>query len=205
MRHEDQIREVLIENTISLVAKGGFEMATTKAIVYSGSKLDSVKLNEVHIYRAFGSKENLYAEAFKMLDEEFFVNGYRAAMVFANKDVPAKENFKKFFWELWRFLLGNENKCRYYVRFYYSVYFRESAHRNHRENFTNVISLFKDQFKEEADVRSLLHSTFTTLLDFAIRVYNGDLEDTPVNAEHIFNLLYCSLMCYFKNSTMQMI
>ncbi|MBE6592738.1 MAG: hypothetical protein E7642_01945 [Ruminococcaceae bacterium] len=180
-------------------------MATTKAIVYSGAVLDDVKLNEVHIYRVFGSKENLYAQAFRMLDEEIFVNGYRAAMVFADKETPAKENFKKFFNSLWRFILGNEDKCRYYVRFYYSVYFRESAHRNHRENFANGIALFKDQFKEEADVRSLLHSTFTTLLDFAIRVYNGDLEDTQSNADHIFNLLYCSLMCYFKNSTMQLI
>ena len=205
MRHEEQIRDVLIENTIALIAEGGFEMATTKAIVYSGEKLDNVKLNEVHIYRVFGSKENLYSQAFYVVDEELFVEVYRAAKVFADASNSGKENFRKFFNSMWRFLLKNEARCRFYVRFYYSVYFKETAHRNHRENFSNIVALFKDAFKEEADVRSLLHSAFTMMLDFAIRVYNGDILDTQENADHIFNVLYCSLMTYFKNSPIQMV
>jgi hypothetical protein len=55
-------------------------------------------------------------------------------------------------------------------------------------------------FKEEADVVSILHSVFTAMFDFAIRVYNGDLEDNEINRPHIFNVLYCMMALYFKDS-----
>ena len=53
-------------------------------------------------------------------------------------------------------------------------------------------------FKEHADVVAILHSVFTALFDFAIRVYNGELEDSEINRLHIFKVLYC-MMTYFKN------
>ena len=55
-------------------------------------------------------------------------------------------------------------------------------------------------FKEEADVASILHSVFTAMFDFAIRVYNGELEDNEINRPHIFNVLYCMMMTYFKET-----
>lgn len=54
-------------------------------------------------------------------------------------------------------------------------------------------------FKEDADVASILHSVFTAMFDFAIRVYNGELEDNQTNRPHIFNVLYCMMMTYFKD------
>ena len=57
---------------------------------------------------------------------------------------------------------------------------------------------FDPLFKEGADVTSIMHSVFTTLLDFAIRVYNGDLTDTDTNREHIFNVLFGAMAIYMK-------
>jgi hypothetical protein len=57
---------------------------------------------------------------------------------------------------------------------------------------------FKPLFKEGTDVKSVMHSAFTTMLDFAIRVYNGDLKNTEKNAEHIFNIVYCMMLMYLK-------
>lgn len=37
-----------------------------------------------------------------------------------------------------------------------------------------------------------------TLFDFAIRVYNGELEDNEINRPHIFNVLYSVMAIYFK-------
>ena len=50
---------------------------------------------------------------------------------------------------------------------------------------------------------SLIHTTFMTMMDFAIRVYNGDLEDDEDNAYHIFNLLYYSLSSYFAPEVLE--
>ena len=70
MKSEWEMRERLIGNTIRLIAKGGFESATTRAITRVESELPDMKLNDVYIYRLFGSKENLYHAAFEVLDKE---------------------------------------------------------------------------------------------------------------------------------------
>ena len=70
MKNERIYRETFINNTIRLVSEGGFEMATTRAISGDRKEVTGVKLNEAHIYRVFGTKENLFAETFAMLDNE---------------------------------------------------------------------------------------------------------------------------------------
>lgn len=50
MRYEAEIKELLIENAIHLIAEGGFEKATTKELTHSGGALPDFKMNEVYIY-----------------------------------------------------------------------------------------------------------------------------------------------------------
>ena len=61
MKNEKIYREVFTNNTLRLVAEGGFEKATTRAIAGERREINNIKLNEAHIYRVFGTKENLYA------------------------------------------------------------------------------------------------------------------------------------------------
>ena len=72
MKREAEIKELLISNTIRLVSEGGFEKATTKELALCGGHLPDFKMNEVYIYRLFGSKENLYEATFIRLDTELF-------------------------------------------------------------------------------------------------------------------------------------
>ena len=97
------------------------------------------------------------------------------------------------------FLLKNEVSCRCYVRYYYSVYFKGKALEKHHKHFDSIVEAFKPLFIEEADVSAIMHSIFTTLLDFAIRVYNGVLANNEENRPHVFNVLYCIAMTYLKN------
>lgn len=200
MKREAEIRELLISNAIHLIAEGGFEKATTKELTHCGGDLPGFKMNEVYIYRIFGSKENLYEAAFVRLDNELFYafQGGVAALGGFNENV--KEKLREFFRMAWQFILGNEEKCRCYVRYYYSVYFKGTSLEAHRKRFEGMISEMTPLFKEEADVVSILHSVFTTLFDFSIRVYNGDLEDSDINRPHIFNVLYCMMATYFKET-----
>ena len=64
MKYENEVKELLIHNAIHLIAKGGFENATTKDLALSGGNLPGLKMNEVYIYRLFGSKESVYEAAF---------------------------------------------------------------------------------------------------------------------------------------------
>ena len=199
MRYESEIKELLIENAIHLIAEGGFEKATTKELTHCGGQLPDFKMNEVYIYRFFGSKEKLYETAFVRLDTELFHAFKHGVEIIGGFDDSRKEKLERFFSMAWQFILGNEERCLCYVRYYYSIYFKGASLEAHRKLFAGMVDEMTPIFKDEADVSSILHSVFTALFDFAIRVYNGDLEDNDENRPHIFNVLYCMMISYFKS------
>ena len=199
MKNEQEIREYLINNTIRLIAEGGFEKATTKAITYDGAQTLGLKMNEVYIYRLFGGKEKLYAKAFERLDEEFVFSLRRCLHDYNSLDGCVKEKMYATFLRVWQFLLRNEEWCRCYVRYYYSIYFKGKSLEKHNQLFSVIVEAFSTIFRPEADVKAIMHSTLTIMLDFAIRVHNGDLENNDENRPHVFNVLYCTMESYFKD------
>lgn len=198
MSKEEYIKSILIDNAIQLIAEGGFEKATTKNLTHYGQTPDNVKMNEVYIYRLFGSKEKLYESTFLSLENELIGAFRNALSMLGDFSVDTKKKFYQFFLMAWEFILRNENRCRCYIRYYYSVYFKYKALEMHQQHFDAIVKYFKSFFIEEADVLAILHSVFTSLLDFAIRVYNGDLVDDDINRPHVFNVLYCMMMTYLK-------
>lgn len=200
MKHEADVKELLIANAIHLIAEGGFEKATTKALAHHNGSLPGFKMNEVYIYRIFGSKEKLYESAFLRLDDDLFAAFQRGVQETGGFAHDTKEKLYAFFLRAWLFILGNEERCRCYVRYYYSIYYKGQSRKMHEQQFAEMIDELRVLFKSEADVESILHSVFTAMLDFAIRVYNGDLEDSEPNRLHIFNVLYCMMMTYFKDA-----
>ena len=200
MRNEQLIRDTLITNTVNLIAEGGFEKATTKAITHAGAIPDGVRMNEVYIYRLFGSKESLYQVAFGQLDQEFVLALEDCINDAGDLSVDTQRKLYEIFLRVWRFVLHNEDRCRCYVRFYYSVYFRGRTLANHDRMFAKIVRSFAPVFKDEADVESIMHSVLNTLLDFAVRVYNGNLTDDEINRPHIFNVLYNMMCTYFREN-----
>ena len=200
MRYEAEIKELLIKNAIHLIAEGGFEKATTKELTHSGGGLPDFKMNEVYIYRFFGSKENLYESVFVRLDAELFYAFKHGVEIVGGFENDRREKLSRFFSLAWQFILGNEERCRCYVRYYYSIYFKGHSRETHRKLFEGIVSEMTPIFKDEADVEAILHSVFTAMFDFAIRVYNGELEDSDINRPHIFNVLYCMMATYLKET-----
>ena len=200
MRYEAEIKELLIENAIHIIADGGFEKATTKELTHCGGHLPDFKMNEVYIYRFFGSKEKLYETAFTRLDAELVQAFKKGVNIVGGFESVEREKLSKFFLLAWQFILGNEERCRCYVRYYYSIYFKGDSLKSHKILFKDIITEMTPLFKEEADVEAILHSVFTAMFDFAIRVYNGELEDSDINRPHIFNVLYCMMATYLDDS-----
>ena len=198
MKHEAEVRELLINNAIHLIAEGGFEKATTKELTHCGGDLPNFKMNEVYIYRVFGSKESLYAAAFACLDAELHA-ALRDAVAAATFTGDLRACLHEVFLSVWQFILQNEERCRCYVRYYYSIYFKGDSKAAHKRLFEGMIARFSTLFKEEADVVEILHSVFTSLFSFGVRVYNGDLENNDENRPHVFNVLYCMMATYFKD------
>ena len=200
MKREEDVKLFLINNAIHLIAEGGFEKATTKEITYCRAPLPGMKMNEVYIYRLFGSKERLYEEVFIQLDRELFLAFRNAVRSVGDFESDPKAGLYQLFVKGWAFILGNEERCRCYVRCYYSVYFKGHALDVHREHFDETVNDIAPIFKDEADVSAIMHSVFTMMFDFCIRVYNGQLEDNEENRPHVFNMLYCMMATYFRDS-----
>jgi len=198
MRYEAEIKELLINNAIHLIAEGGFEKATTKELTHCGGNLPDLKMNQVYIYRFFKSKEDLFEATFITLDNELYYAFKRGVEAIGGFCGDKKEKLKLFFSMAWQFVLSNEERCRCYVIYYYSNYFKGKSREAHKRLFEGMVTEMTPIFKEEADVVSILHSVFTALFDFAIRVYNGELEDSEINRPHIFNVLYSIMATYFK-------
>ena len=200
MKFETEIKDLLINNTIHLIAEGGFEKATTKELTHCSGDLPGFKMNEVYIYRLFGSKECLYASAFNALDAELHQSFYTAFSAVGKLDGDIKKKMYEFFLKAWNFILGNEERCRCYLRYYYSIYFPRLSRKNHNALFQGIIECISPLFKEEADVTAIMHSVFLALFDFCVQVYNGDIQDDETNRPHVFNVLYCMMKTYFKES-----
>lgn len=198
MSKEENIMAILIDNAIHLIAEGGFEKATTKNLAHYRESPKDIKMNEVYIYRLFGSKEELYESAFLSLDKELTEMFCKAIATSSDLLIDTKKKLYQFFLMAWQFILKNEAHCRCYVRYYYSIYFKGKSLKKHTEHFALIVSNFNALFKKEADVRTIMHSVFNTLLDFAIRVYNGEIVDNETNRVHVFNVLYCMMMTYLK-------
>ena len=198
MKYEAEVKQLLVSNAIRLIAEGGFEKATTKEITHCGGNLPGCKMNEVYIYRLFGSKELVYEAAFFELDKELCKAFLSATEKLGGFENASAEEMYAFFLKAWRFVLRNEERCRCYVRYYYSIYFKDNSYKMHKQNFGEIVGAMAVLFKPEANVSTIMHSVFTTMLDMGIRVYNGELPDNDDTALHVFNVLYCMMMSYFK-------
>ncbi len=197
MKNEQFYRELFINNTIRLVAEGGFEMATTRAIAGDRREIDGIRVNEAHIYRVFGTKEILFAETFAMLDDELVSVIMEGLSVFDSKQ-DFQDQCYTLFLKVWEFLLQNEQKFRYYTRYYYSIYFKSAVQQMHRQKIEPLIEKITPVFVEKADVWAILYHVLSVLLSFALNVYGGVLENSEENIPHIFIVAYSSIALYLK-------
>ncbi len=198
MKNEEIYRDLFIKNTMRLVAEGGFEKATTRAIAGERKEIGDVKVNEAHIYRVFGTKENLFAEVFSMLDNEFIWVIYEGFALFNDNSEDFRTKCEKLFLKVWDFLLQNEEKFRYYTRFYHSVYFKNSICLIHKKKYEPLIEKISPVFVQQADVWALFHHIKSVLLSFATSVYGGMLENSEENRKHIFIVVYASVSPYLR-------
>ena len=108
-----------------------------------------------------------------------------------------------FFAAIWKFLIGNRDKCLAFVRYYYSPYFQKYSAEKHRLRYQPLMDKFSPAFIEEADVWMILNHILNVMLDFAVKVHNGQMSSDDDYAEHVFRVVYRSIEQYFKKGDVQ--
>jgi len=189
----DEIREKLIAGTIHVIASEGLSKASAKQIEAETG------INVVYIYRCFRDKDDLFAKTFHSLDRELIDKIVKALPVMWMAKLSMEERCRLLYASVWRFLLGNSEKCLCYTRYYYSPYFKEYSFDEHKDAFRGVVDRMSTAFREEANVWMLLNHILNVMLDFAVKVFTGAVPDNDDTAEHVFRLLYYSVAPYFKD------
>ncbi len=190
----DETRRRLIEGAIYVIANEGLDRASTKQIGIATST------NEAYIYRCFEDKDDMFVKTFDYLDEELFYICMKYIDVMYMKSLDYEMRCRFYFSAIWEFLLGNHDKCLTYVQYFYSPYFSKYSATTHKEKFIPLVLKFKDAFKDEADVWMILNYILNVMLDFAVKVHNGQMLNSDNYAEHIFRVIYRSVEQYFRNS-----
>lgn len=193
MKH-NEIRQRLIDGTIHVIAKEGLDKASTKQIGLVTST------NEAYIYRCFEDKEDMFAKAFDSLDEELFTKTMQHVGIMYLSEVEFELRCRGYFFAVWEFLLRNRDKCLTYVRYFYSPYFTRYSAENHKKRFMPLLTKFSDAFKDEADVWMILNHILNVMLDFAVKVHNGQMSSEDDYAEHVFRVIYVSVKQYFREN-----
>ena len=193
MKHHD-VRKRLIEQTIAVIAESGLDKTTTKAIV------KGTDINEAYIYRFFKDKEDLLSHVFEKLDEELVAKTMQHVEVMYMQELEYEIRCRVFFTSIWKFLLGNKEKCLAFVRYYYSPYFQKYSYETHKRRYTPLVRKFQDAFMDEADTWMILNHILNVMLDFALKVHNNQMPNDDIYAEHVFRVVYRSIEQYFKTA-----
>ena len=187
-----ETRKTLIAKTISVIANEGLDKTTTKAIT------QGTGINEAYIYRNFKSKEDLLSKTFDELNEELVNKILQHVEVMYVKNLDFETRCRLFFTAIWNFLLGNREKCLAFIRYYYSPYFVKYSVDVHKRRYAPVVDKFSVAFRDEANVWMILNHILNVMLDFAVKVYNGQMPNDDDYVEHVFRVVYCSVQQYFK-------
>ncbi len=190
---QQPMRMALLHSTITVVARDGLENTTTKAIATNAS------VNEAYIYRIFESKENLLREVFAYLDSELVARllVHLPVMYMAGWDYETR--CRALFSAVWGFLTSNRDECLCYLRYFYSPYFRKLSSEEHRARYERVIELVEPAFRPRADVWMLLNHMLNIMLDFVVKIFNGELKDSDKTAKHVFTLVFASVKPYLNH------
>ena len=191
VKHYD-VQSRLIDRTIIVIAENGLDKTTTKAIV------KGTDINEAYIYRYFSDKEDLLSHVFDTLDEELVAKVMQHLPVMYMRELEYELRCRVFFEAVWKFLLGNKEKCLAFVRYYYSPYFTKYSAESHKRRYVPVVEKFKEAFKDEADVWMILNHILNVMLDFAVKEHNGQMSKEDHYVEHVFLVIYASVKQYFR-------
>ena len=91
---------------------------------------------------------------------------------------------------IWEFILKNEADCIFYIRYYYSADCRAQAYDTHLKHFHALIEKVRPAFKPGTNVDMLVHQIFNTMLAFATRVLNGEMENSEATTQWTFEQIY---------------
>lgn len=177
-------RQKLMDGAIIAVSECGLEGLTTRSIEqYSGMK-------DSYIYRYFEDKEDLLKKAFLREDETFIRVIEHYFPIMYDERYEFKERCYRLWQHCWKYLVSNPNTCKFYVRYYYSTYFKQQASEAHINLCSNLIDKVRESLPADVKTNVLLHHLLETMLNCGIKVALGETDDTDEYSMTTFDFCF---------------
>ena len=148
--------------------------------------------------RVFDGKDDLLTKTFEMLDGQMINLLHGAMAIMRDESLDMETRCYRIFSQLWRFCLAGQNECMCYIRYYYSPYFTKYSSEQHKKMFESVTERFGRVFKQGTDIWHMLVYVLDIIFSSVIRVFRGDLPNTPETEKNVFELLYHSIQPYLS-------
>lgn len=181
---QQSMKQTFMMSAVRVIARDGLVKATTKGIAAEAG------LNEAFIYRCFSSKDELLSAAFHQEDENFTTLLRETLPVMHMPGLTWKERAFLLWKQSWEFILKNEADCIFYIRYYYSADCRAQAYDTHLKHFHALTEKVRPAFKTGTNADMLVHQIFDTMLAFATRVLNGEMENSEATTQWTFEQIY---------------
>lgn len=181
---QESMKQAFMECAVRVVTRDGMEKATTKAIAAEA------KLNEAYIYKCFSNKDKLLSAALHMEDVRLANLLQKTLPVMHMPDLPWKERAYILWKRSWDFILQRPEDCAFYPRYYYSASYRAHAYERHLACFKPLIEKVSKSFKPGTNMDMLVHQIFFTMLFYASRFLDGELENSEAATQWAFEQIY---------------
>ena len=189
---QNRIRNALMDGAVRLAAKEGIEKLTTRNIA---AECD---LHDAYIYRYFIDKDDLISQAFLREDREL---NRRIAEGIANADMSSltlEKSLRIVLMPIWEYLVANEDVCKFYVRYYYSIYFKKFTLKEFKTGNSRFKEAFDKMFPSNMDTEIVLLYAMDTILSMAMKVVCGEINKTSDIEERVFKLIYSIVKTFIE-------
>lgn len=195
MVDHSKIRAKLMEGAIKAVSEYGLEGLTTRSIEQQCGLKDS------YIYRYFEDKEDLLKKAFLKEDTTLISVIDHYFPIMQNAELDFRERCFNLWKPCWEYLVARPDVCRFYVRYYYSTYFKQRASNEHLKLCEGLVEKMKTAFPTEVKAEMVLHHILETMLAYGMKVALGEMENTVETSQIAFSFCYSVVCAYIYPKT----
>ena len=173
----------LIESTVKVVARDGFDKASTRNIA------GECGIADAYIYVHYKDKDDLLSKAFKKVDTALAEVVKKHLPILSQAGLTNEDCLYFLFSKTWMHLIAYPESCRFFVLYYYSPYYPKYSAQAHLKLWTPILGQIKVLFRLDVDVRNLLRPVLNTMLTQAIKAATDTSTHEDVIARNTYDLI----------------
>ena len=178
-----KIASDLIESTIKVIARDGFDKASTRNIAKECGIADA------YIYLHFEDKDDLFAKTFQKEDTALAEEVKKHLSILDQQGITNEDKIYFLFNKVWMHLIAYPDSCRFYVQYYYSPYYQKYSAQEHASLWMPIAERVKVLFRPETDVKAALRLVLNTMIGQAIKATANTSADQDSIAQSNYELI----------------